>query len=36
VSSVTGILLLYGVTAIYTNVKAMQTLSLQLKTSDAN
>jgi hypothetical protein len=36
VSAVTGIRVLYGVTAVFTKVKAVQTLDLQLETSDAN
>ena len=35
VSAVTGIRVLYGVTAIYTKVKAVQTVELQLETTDA-
>ncbi|HEX6708694.1 MAG TPA: hypothetical protein VF068_00055 [Rubrobacter sp.] len=35
VSAVTAIRVLYGVTAVYTKVKAVQTLDLQLETSDA-
>ena len=35
VSAVTGIRVLYGVTAIYTKVKAVQTLEVRLATSDA-
>jgi hypothetical protein len=35
VSAVTGIRVLYGVTAIFTKVKAVQTIDLQLETSDA-
>jgi hypothetical protein len=35
VSAVTGIRVLYGVTAVYTKVKAIQTLELHLETSDA-
>jgi hypothetical protein len=36
VSAVTGIRVLYGVTAIYTKIKAVQTLDVQLETSDAS
>ena len=36
VSAVTGIRVLYGVTAVFTKVKAVQTLDLQLETSDAD
>jgi hypothetical protein len=36
VSAVTGIRVLYGVTAIYTNVKAVQTVEVQLEASDAS
>jgi hypothetical protein len=35
VSTVTAIRVLYGVTAVYTKVKAVQTLDVQLETSDA-
>jgi hypothetical protein len=35
VSAVTGIRVLYGVTAVYTKVKAVQTLDVRLETSDA-
>jgi hypothetical protein len=35
VSAVTAIRVLYGVTAVYTKVKAVQTLEVQLETSDA-
>lgn len=35
VSAVTAIRVLYGVTAVFTKVKAVQTLDLQLETSDA-
>lgn len=35
VSAVTGIRVLYGVTAVYTKVKAVQTLDVRLATSDA-
>ena len=35
VSAVTAIRVLYGVTAVYTKVKAVQTLDVQLETSDA-
>jgi hypothetical protein len=35
VSAVTGIRVLYGVSAIYTKVKAVQTLDVQLESSDA-
>lgn len=36
VSAVTGVRVLYGVTAIYTKIKAVQTLDLQLEAADAN
>src|SRR5215208_1266852 len=36
VSAVTGVRVLYGVTAIYTKVKAAQALNLQLKTPNAS
>jgi hypothetical protein len=36
VSTVTGVRVLYGVAAIFTTVKAVQTLELQLETSDAD
>jgi hypothetical protein len=36
VSAVTGVRVLYGVTAIYTSVKAAQTLEVLLNTSDAS
>ena len=35
VSAVTGVRVLYGVTAVYTKVKAVQTLDVQLEASDA-
>jgi hypothetical protein len=35
VSAVTGIRVLYGVTAVYTKVKAIQTLDVRLQTTDA-
>ncbi|HET7269948.1 MAG TPA: hypothetical protein VFI90_02565 [Rubrobacter sp.] len=35
VSAVTGLRVLYGVTAIYTKVKAVQTLDVELESSDA-
>lgn len=36
VSAVTGIRVLYGVTAVYTKVKAVQTLDVRLTTSDSD
>jgi hypothetical protein len=36
VSAVTAIRVLYGVTAVYTKVKAVQTLDVQLETADAD
>lgn len=36
VSAFTGVRVLYGVTAVYTKLKATQTLSLQLKVGDAD